>query len=413
MNKNTLNLFSLFVAQGSNAILPLIIFPYVLTVVGSESYSLLVITEALMFIIYAFVLYSFEINGVSKIIELEDKYDSNALSKIYSKIISARLIILCGFILILLAASPFLEKDFFFVLMIWMLIPLSYIFQSSYFFLALEENLFLALFIGASRALCVLLIFITIKSKADLYFVPLIIGLTFTLGSLCSFLYAMIKFKLHFYKVTLIDIKDIYYDGKEIFLGNISVLLLRDFNILILGLFTNNAISISTYSIAEKIIKSLQASIRPLNQFFFPKGVFLIKNIPTPNKKAFHLLSKISIPQLIVLGTIVSFLIVGYLVVGDKITYIREYPNINLVIQLCAIMVFSVFIGVLNFMYGTVGLNHLQSKGYYAKSIFFTGILSIIMALVLISLFHEVGASINFVLAEGILFYFIFNKYNK
>ena len=223
----------------------------------------------------------------------------------------------------------------------------------------------------------------------------------------------MINFKLHFYKVTLIDIKDIYYDGKEIFLGNISVLLLRDFNILILGLFTNNAISISTYSIAEKVIKSLQASIRPLNQFFFPKGVFLIKNISTPNKKAFHLLSKISIPQLIVLGTIVSFLIVGYLLLGDKIAYIREYPNINLVIQLCTIMVFSVFIGVLNYMYGTVGLNHLESKGYYAKSIFFTGILSIVVAFLLISLFHEVGAAINFVLAEGILFYFIIIKYYK
>ena len=413
IKKDTLNLTSLTVIQASNAILPLIIFPYVLNVLGAVKYSDIVITESIMFIIFTFVLYSFEVNGVSEIVQMKDKEDTKKLSLIFSKIITIRIIVLSFFVIVLLFIKVFFDNSFFILLLTWMLFPLSYILQSSYLFLALEKNFFLAISVVLSRVLAIFCVFYFIDKSDQSFLIPLIIGASFLLGSICSFLYAIIKFKLRFYRVTLKEIKKGLNDGKEIFFGNISVILFKGINVLILGVLTNNAFSISIYSIAEKIIKSLQAAIRPLNSLFFPKGVKLIKNIALPSKKAFFLLSKITIPQLIVLTILTVIFFVTIIVFGHKIPLLNKIPNLALVITLCGIMVLSVFLGVSNFMYGTVGLNHLQSKRYYAKSIFMTGVISIILSFVLIKVYHETGAAISYVVGEAILLFFVLKKIFK
>jgi PST family polysaccharide transporter len=74
-------------------------------------------------------------------------------------------------------------------------------------------------------------------------------------------------------------------------------------------------------------------------------------------------------------------------------------------------MIFSIFFGVLNFMYGTLGLNHLGQKRYFAKSIVITGSISLLTLLVFTKYFSVYGTATNFVLSELILLVFILNKY--
>jgi O-antigen/teichoic acid export membrane protein len=80
-------------------------------------------------------------------------------------------------------------------------------------------------------------------------------------------------------------------------------------------------------------------------------------------------------------------------------------------INLISIMIFSIFFGVLNFMYGTLGLNHLGQKRYFAMSIFLTGLISLVLLIVLTKYFSINGTAINFVLSELILLIFILHKY--
>jgi PST family polysaccharide transporter len=409
--RNSLNLFSLVAIQGSNAVLPLLIFPYILKVLGENMYSKIVIAESIMFITYAFILYSFEVDGVSKVIRSIELGSKKSLSKLYTEILVIRLFIFGLFLIGFLIAGFFLEKDFFLLLLFWMLYPLSFILQSSYFYLGAEKNFPLAVTVVTSRLVCAFFIFYSVNIYSPAFLIPLIIGGSFLVGGIASFLHLHFCYDLKISKISLRDLKDILKEGKEIFIGNISVLLFRDLNVLIISAITSNAVAISSYSIAEKIVKSLQASIRPLNQFFFPKGLRMIKDIELPNMKSFKILGKVTIIQLICLLIVSVTLGIVLINFKDQLSFLKTTPNINFIITLCLIMITSVFFGVMNFMFGTVGLNHLNSKKYFAFAILITGIVSVTSSFLLIYFFDAYGAAFNFVLAEVVLFGMIFRKY--
>jgi O-antigen/teichoic acid export membrane protein len=411
IRKNIVNLGSLVVIQISNAMLPLIIFPFILKTIGEDGYSRIVIAEALVLIIHTFVLYSFEVNGISEIIKAKEKKNNEELSKIFFKILYTRLILLTLALVFLLSIINFLERDLSLLLLLWLLFPLSFIFQSSYFYQANEQNFFLALSVLISRLLGMYLIFNYIGSSEDIYLVPLIIGLSYTMGGLSAFIYVIYKFELNFVRISFDEIQQVLSTGKEIFFGRLSVMLFRNSNVLILNMIIDNNTAISVYSIAEKFINSLQAAIRPLNQLAFPKVISRLKNDDFPTKKLFIIIWKYTILQLFILFVLV---VIGYFFIYNYVylfSYLNDLPNKEDILYLFIIMLPSAFIGILNFMFGTAGLNELGSKVYYAKIIFTTGIISLILSFLLSYLFEEKGAAISFVLGETILFLLVIKKY--
>lgn len=408
--KELINFLSLFVVQGSNAILPIVVFPIILSRLGNFSYSKIVITESIIFIPYAFILYSFEINGVSKIINYRIDNRIKQISKLFSQIFLIRLLIFILSLLIIISSGFFINQVDLFLLLIWLMFPLSYIFQNSYFYLGYQNNLPLAVSVLFSRIICFVLIYYLLNKDSSVYLAPLLIGLSFMVSGLFSFLYIIIKYKI---KLSIPKYRELKYqiiEGKEIFFGNISVLLFKDINVLIVSFITKDSNLISSYSIAEKIIKSLQASLRPINQFFYPKGLILINNINEINNKAFREIFKVTKIQLILISVIIIsfFLGINYLQNYDLLSFLKYNKDS---ITLISIMIFSIFFGVLNFMYGTLGLNHLGQKRYFAMSIFLTGLISLVLLIVLTKYFSINGTAINFVLSELILLIFILHKY--
>lgn len=408
--KELINFLSLFVAQGSNAILPILVFPIILSRLGNFAYSKIVITESIVFIPYAFILYSFEVNGVSKIINYRIESRIKEISKLFCQVLVIRLLIFVLSLLLILISGFFINQVDLLLLLIWLMFPLSYIFQNSYFYLGHQNNLPLAVSVLFSRLICFGLIYYFVNKNSSVYLAPLLIGLSFMVSGLFSFLYILIKCKI---KLSLPNCRELKYqiiEGKEIFFGNISVLLFKDINVLIVSFITKDPNLISSYSIAEKIIKSLQASIRPINQYFYPKGLILINNFKVANNYAFREIYKVTKTQLIIIFfIIISFFVgVNFLINYNLLNFLKHNKDS---INLISIMIFSVFFGVLNFMYGTLGLNHLGQKRYFAMSIFLTGIISVVTLLSLTKYFSIYGTAINFVLSEIILLIFILNKF--
>jgi O-antigen/teichoic acid export membrane protein len=364
-----------------------------------------------MFVIYAFTLYSFEVNGVSEVIKTKESEDPKALSLVFNRIFTIRLVIFLFFLVAILIAGLFIDIILFQLLLAWMLYPLSFIFQNTYFFLAKEDNFSLALFAASSRVLAVLGIIYFINENSESYLVPLIIGLIFLAGGVCSFLVILVKYNVKLMRVSRLEIKNTLILGKDIFFGNISVLMLKDLNVIILGLLLVNPVAISTYSIAEKIIKSFQAAIRPLNSFFFPKGIKLLGHLKKPDSEALKIINKITTPQYAVLAFFSIIFFVLAFAFGEKLPILRDIDNLNAVLDLCLIMIAAVFFGVSNYMYGTLGLNHLDKKKYYAKSIFITGLISVSISFIIIKLHNETGAAISFVFAEALLLFFILKSF--
>lgn len=410
-NKDYFNIISLASIQISNSLLPLFIFPFILKKIGSVLYSKLVTTETVAVVVLSFVIFSFEINGVSKLIGLNIQRDRNKISQIFSGVFYTRIIIFALCLCVLLVSFLFLESSTVYIMIAWLLIPLSYIFQSLWFFQGIEDNTIVAFFTILSRLIGLVLIVLLIKVSQDYYLVPIIVGACYLFGALLSFLYIIIYLKVSIIKIRTIEIRTLIVEGKEIFIGNMSVLLFRDLNVLLMSILSASTVAISVYSITEKLIKGLQATTRPLNQFFFPRVIAKLKNISHPNKLALKIILKQTFPQLIILLLLVLIIFLGFKWVDSYTTFLKDYPLKDRIFQLFLIMVVAVFFGVLNFMTGSAGLNFLSEKKYFYKSILFVGILSIILCSIMTPLFQEYGVTLGFVFSEICLFCFIIKKY--
>ena len=409
--KNLINLASLTTIQLSNAVLPLVIFPFTLNVIGSDMYSKVVLSEALALFALPFVLYSFEVDGVSKIVGLDIRGDIKEISKVFSEVFCLRMSIFILCLIAILLLSPLLGKEVLVLVYCWMLIPFSHILQSFWLFQGIERNAPVALFNFVSRLACVGLVVLLVRKPTDYYWVPIIIGLCYMAGGLLSLAYAVLRYKLRLRFFPFNELKESISSGKDIFLGNLSVMLFRDMNILILGFVSGDGKAIAAYSIAEKLIKSIQATMRPLNQLFFPKVVRLTKEFKGPSKLIFKKILRLTLPQETVLLVIGALFIAGFNIIENRVQFLREFPSKEEVVLLISIMCPAVLFGIANFMFGTAGLNHLNRRRYYFKSLLAVGILSVMACLIMVYLYGAIGASGSFLFSEVFLLALIVRKY--
>lgn len=408
--KSLTNVSSLLVIQISNAVTPLVIFPFVLSKVGALNYSLLSIAEMISILTLAIVVYSFEIDGVERVIKNLNNNAVNALSNIFSTILFSRLLLFftCAFLSILICYT--FDISSLRLIAYWQIVPFAYILQSFWFFQGIEQNYFVALTTIFSRLLALLTIYLYIKTKEDYFLVPLIIGICYLLSGIANIIYIVLHHGIRIHYPGLRSIKKYLYSGREIFLSNVSVFFYRDINLILLSYFSVDPNSISAYSIAEKYVKVVQASIRPFSQFYFPRTIKLLMFDNLPTIKAFKLIAKQTIPQLIVLFSInLALFLIYYLIYTGSI--LRGYFSQGQIFYYYAILQFSVYFGVSNFMFGSVGLNTLGAKKYFTISIFLTGCLNIVLCLFLIYMFGAIGAVFSFVFSELCLFLLILKKY--
>jgi len=402
-----INFLSLVTMQGANALIPLFVFPYLLTTLGAESFSQLVISETLSIIILAFVLFGFDIISVKK---LTNATSVSEESDIFFSVLYSRLAI---FLLLLPVSVPVLIIFDWKVLqlyLLWILVPLGHILQSAYFYLYKQSNFILAITTLCSRIAGLILVLYLIKGPGDVFNVPLILGGTYIVGSLLSFIFAISYWQLEIKLPVFKKIWSDFYEGTSYFISNVSVLLYRDLNVLILSLVFKDPNAISIYALAEKIVKSAQAVFRPISQFYFPKTVVALRGYTLPSPGSLKVVWMFTYKQLVLFSL--------FFIVGMFAIFSFEKEIISLVsLPVFEALVFSmpmmlvIYIAIPNYMLGMVGLNNLGCERYLAKVILMTGAFNIFSCFLLAKMIGALGAAICFVISEFLLLVLILKKY--
>lgn len=404
------NLVCLAAIQGSNAVLPVVIYPFVLSVLGADKYSHIVLAEAISFFLLSFVLYSFEIDGVMAIVGLNHQRDGKELSARFSEILFIR----CAFYIVGLVIVESIVFFFFpglgALVFAWSLVSLAYAVQPNWFYLGVERNGILALFVVTSRLGALATVIFSVSADASAERVPYIIGIWYLISGCAACLFAVFRFNLSLTIPSWKRIRLLVWGGKEVFLGNFATGFYRDSNVLILGLFGVSAAGIASYSLAEKFVKAIQASIRPLNQLFFPRAIAVAKEEKCPSSSAFWRISKLVVPQEIaVFGVMCGLLIVYFALSSARV--VDFTPEFQHAVHLAMFMGLSTFAGVAVFMLGSAGLNTLGARRYLLGSLVIAAVISVAANLVLVPWMGEVGAAICFVVSECALLLLIARRY--
>ena len=295
------NLLSLSLLQVFSYVLPLLTIPYLVRVLGTEKFGLIMFAQAFMVYFSIFVDFGFNLSATREVSVHRD--DKSKIKEIFSSVILIKGILLFfSFIIMVIIINFFemfsLNKKLY---MSSFLLVIGQALFPIWYFQGVERMKYITIINIFIKVLFTLMIFLIIQNEKDYIYVPIINGLGYILGGIISLFFIKRTFKQEFKIYPYNTLKKYFLDSFDFFLSRLSVSLYTASNVFFLGLFTNNLI-VGYYSIAEKLYNALQQLYSPIVQALYP--FFAKEQNVKFFKKVFYGISLIN-----VLGIILLFIL--------------------------------------------------------------------------------------------------------
>lgn len=270
-NKRLISNFSyLSFLQFFNLALPLFTYPYLINVLGKETYGITILAQSIIGYFLILISFGFNISATKEVSIYRD--DKKKLSEIVSSIfiIKGIFLILSLIILYLLISFTNISQGYhtLFYLTFWMCIY-EWIFPTWYF-QGIEKMKFITILSLISRLFFLVFVFVFINKTSDYILFPIINGVGAIVSGIMS-LYVI--FYLHKIKFTFQRAQTLLMYLKEsvpIFVSQSSVKIYVNSNKVVIGYFLGLQ-EVAYYDLAEKIVSVLKTPQGILGQVLFPK----------------------------------------------------------------------------------------------------------------------------------------------
>lgn len=386
------NIFALSFVQVLNYILPLLLIPYLLKVLGASGWGKIVFVQLILQYFVVIVTYGFQWSAVNKISPVRKQI--NLVNKLFSGYFFAQilLLILC---LLILSIGVLIIGDIgneFKLFYIGFIAVVGTVVFPIWLMQALEELKFVALTQLVSQIFCFGCIFLFVNSSDDLDTALFFQSINNLISGLLCFWFLYKKG----YKLVKINTSDIVIslkDGFTLFTSQVWISLYTNSIPIILGLLSNSAV-VATYSVADRIQKAIRFILNPISRAIFPRISFLLKN---DTKKGERLIN-ISIVFTFLITIIASFILFNFIDEIIEFLNAEKLPNIYSVIYIFAIM--PVLVGLSS----VISIQALIPKGYSKalNRIWFSAcLITLSIIYPIVNKYGVVGAAVLAVLVEA------------
>lgn len=397
--RNLISNFSyLLIVQIFTYILPLITFPYLVRVLGSDRFGLVVFAQSIMVFFNLITDYGFNLSATRSIAVC--KGDKNKITEIFSSVLIIKFFLVIFSLLLIFIGTSFIDrfsqdKEVYYFSFLWVI---GQCFFPIWYFQGVEQMKYITYINLLSKIVFTLLIFIFVSDGSDYYIVPILNGIGAILGSVASFYILIRCFHQYFVWQSLNTIKSYLLDSTQYFLSRISVSLYTSINTIVLGLYTNN-IMVGYYSIAEKLYQAIQAMYSPLVQILYPyisktKNILVLRNI--------------------IIATLPIFLLgIGglYVFSSEILVFIFDKSIHEDTIVVFHILLISAVVTFVSSLIGYPLLGALGYSSYINRWIIYASIFHCASLCLLILLGHISIYSISFIVCLTELFIFISRVY--
>ena len=263
------NAFALFILQGLQYLLPLILLPYLVRVLGIENFGLLAFASATIAFLRGVVAYGFDLSGPQQI--AMNREHNSKITEIFSSIMAVKyLLVIFTFIILcvlLLTVDKFGQNWELFLLTF--LVVLGDAIFPTWYFQGMEKMKFITYLRIGYKFLFVLLVIMFVKKPSDLVLVPLLDGVGAILVGIIAMYIVHTQFRIAFIIPKFENIIDQFNQGWYLFLSKMTVHFYTSINILVLGLMTSDLV-VGYYSISMKIYGAIRGLLAPVNQALLP-----------------------------------------------------------------------------------------------------------------------------------------------
>ncbi len=335
-NKKVLENYSFMtVLQVLNVAFGLLIYPYVISHLGAETYGIYAFVFSSSVIFGAVISFSFDLLATKEVAENINDIDKK--SEIVSSVVFGRIFmfILCFGVLLLLSVFLRFISEYLLVYIVTYLGCLSSVLFHPWYFQAIQKMRIVTYIQVGFKLLSLPFIFLLIKNSSDLLLYTTIITTSSLLGALFGFLYLLFveKIKLIWGGIPLI--KRRFKVSLPIFYTSVLGMIKSESIPQVLGMFFG-MYEVALYDLAKKVIKIPIALTMDLNNAFFPKfaqnnnpqkinnllkyeyifGVFWILVIAVLGQWAVKVLGQGMLSEAYYIALILSVNVLTYLVLG-------------------------------------------------------------------------------------------------
>ena len=264
------NAVSLYLIQFANYILPLVLVPYLVRVLGPEYFGLVSFAQGLIAYFNILVDYGFALSATRRI--SVERSDLVAVSKTAFSVWTAKglfcLLGLCILLLLTRTVPKLQELDRLFLILYGTVVG-SALFPI-WLFQGMEKMFFISLINLCMRLLVVAGVFLLVRKPEHYILYAALTSLGAIGAGLVGMIVALFKFRLRITLPSWGDIQTVLKEGWFLFLSTASITLYTAGNAFILGLLTNPTV-VGYYSAAERLVKGVMNLLGPIREAAYPR----------------------------------------------------------------------------------------------------------------------------------------------
>lgn len=378
----TKNAIALYTIQIAEFILPLMIIPRVVKMIGMSGFGVSSFVLSFISFFSTLVDYGFSLSSTREI--SVNRNNNQKINEVFSNTIWAKMFLFfigALLLIILIQIFPKLKLIEIYIYVAYMAL-VGNIFFPTWLYQGMENMKFLAYSNLFIKILMIIAVFLFINPQNGIFTYLLIITIAQIANGLICFYNAKIKFNVHIEKPSWIYLKKSLASGWALFLSNASLSLYSTGNSFLLGLFVTS-VEVGYYSAAEKIIKAGIAFIGPLSQAIYPR----FAKLAVDAKNLFFIYSKKIFFYMGLFGFALSLAIYILCPIAVKVLF---GSNFEMTILLIRIMSPIPLMVSLSNVLGTQIMLPLGRDQDFTKILFLGGVLNISIVLIFA---HVIGSS--------------------
>lgn len=367
------NILNLVVAQVFSFIIPLLQFPYLSRVIGTEALGLYMMSLSFVFIGGVITNFGFDISVAKRIAEGENS--SLQLGKFLYTVNTIKTILLFISISLILAIALFTDHyNKYPLFLFWLILTIvANTYTPLWLLQGLEKIYIFSRVTIMTRMLSLVLVYFLVKSVQDLNYLGMILTIQASLTTVICLLFIKNN-NIRSVKTTKKDILALASESLEFFLSRAGVSLYSSCGSIFLGLMSPSLHQVAIYGVAEQLYKAGVQVFTPIVTSLTP---YMAR---TKNYTIFFKLLILSI-IIVLFGSFTGYFLGDYFI---EIIYGPEYLNAYGPLK---IFMFTIIISIIGMLFGYPALIPLKLTKVANYSVIYAGCLQLML---MIFIYHYI-----------------------
>lgn len=287
------NTFSLYFMTIAKYVFPLLLFPYLTRILGTETYGVVTYMTAVANYVSLVIDFGFNFSATRKISKCRE--DKRAVAKVYASVVQAKVMLglLSGVgVVVLVPFIPILRENFA-VLIAYYISTVILVFLPDFIYRGFEQMQGVTIRYVLSKAITTALTLLLVKGPEHLLLVPIFSGV----GNLVSIMFTWIHIKKSFgltfrfesFRCALLEIKE----SSVFFISTFASTAFTLANTLFMGIVNLSETDIACWGVAFQLISIVMSLYEPITTSIYPRMV------SSKNLKLIHMALFLAMPVIL------------------------------------------------------------------------------------------------------------------